>query len=69
MMCFLMKRNQKPYLKILKKEKKLSFIIGIDRNTKPRETKGMSIKLKTVSGEVDMKDAIVSQESFAASRP
>jgi len=47
----------------------ITFVIEIDRNTKPRETKGISIKLKITSGEVDMKEAIVSQESFTKSKP
>ncbi|UPZ15420.1 DUF2931 family protein [Flavobacterium humidisoli] len=45
------------------------FIIEIDRNTKPRETKGISIKLKSASSEIDMNEAIVSQESFTKSIP
>ncbi|MFC0777119.1 DUF2931 family protein [Flavobacterium sp. HJSW_4] len=47
----------------------ITFVIEIDRNTKPRETKGISIKLKTASDEVDMKEAIVTQESFTKSKP
>ena len=47
----------------------IKFIIEIDRNTKPRETTGISIKLKTASSEIDFKDAIVSQESFTKPLP
>jgi len=47
----------------------IQFVIEIDRNTKPRETKGISIKLKTASGEIDFKEAIVSQESFTKPIP
>ncbi|MDW8850036.1 DUF2931 family protein [Flavobacterium sp. MMLR14_040] len=47
----------------------LQFVIEIDRNTKPRETTGIKIKLKTASSEIDMKEAIVSQESFTKSIP
>lgn len=47
----------------------IQFIIEIDRNTKPRETKGITIKLKTATSEIDMKDAIVSQETFTKTLP
>ncbi len=47
----------------------IKFIIEIDRNTKPRETTGISIKLKTATSEIDFKDAIVSQESFTKPLP
>ncbi|MDW8850037.1 DUF2931 family protein [Flavobacterium sp. MMLR14_040] len=47
----------------------IQFIIEIDRNTKPRETTGIKIKLKTATSEIDMKDAIVSQESFTKTFP
>lgn len=53
----------------LKDGENIKFIIDIDRNTKPRETKGISIKLKTGSAEIDMSEAIVSQESFTKSTP
>ena len=47
----------------------IGFVIDIDRNTKPRETKGLSIKLKIKSGEIDMQEAIESQESFTKPKP
>jgi len=47
----------------------IEFVIEIDRNTKPRETKGITIKLKTATSEIDMKEAIVSQESFTKLTP
>jgi len=47
----------------------IQFIIEIDRNTKSRETTGIKIKLKTATLEIDMKEAIVSQESFTKSIP
>ena len=47
----------------------IQFNIEIDRNTKPRETTGIGIKLKTANSEIDMKDAIVSQESFTKLLP
>ncbi|WP_427874845.1 DUF2931 family protein [Flavobacterium sp. MMS24-S5] len=47
----------------------ITFVIDIDRNTKPRETKGISIKLKTSSREINMQEAIVSQESFTKPNP
>jgi hypothetical protein len=47
----------------------INLVIEIDRNTKARETTGISIKLKTASSEIDMKEAIVSQESFEKPEP
>jgi hypothetical protein len=47
----------------------IQFIIEIDRNTKPRETTGITIKLKTATSEIDMTDAIVSQETFTKPLP
>ncbi len=47
----------------------IKFIIEIDRNTKPRETTGISIKLKTASSEIDFNGAIVSQESYTKPLP
>jgi len=47
----------------------IQFVIEIDRNTKPRETTGIKIKLKTASLEIDMKEAIVLQESFTKPIP
>jgi hypothetical protein len=47
----------------------IQFVIIIDRNTKPRETKGISIKLKTADKEIDLKEAIVSQETFTKPVP
>lgn len=53
----------------IKANEGINFIIEIDRNTKPRETKGITIKLKSVSTEIDMQEAIVSQESFTKPNP
>jgi hypothetical protein len=47
----------------------IQFIIEIDRNTKPREITGITIKLKTATLEIDMTDAIVSQETFTKTLP
>ncbi|OXA86889.1 DUF2931 family protein [Flavobacterium hercynium] len=47
----------------------IGFVIDIDRNTKPRETQGLSIKLKISSGVIDMNEAIESQESFTKPKP
>jgi len=47
----------------------IAFIIEIDHNTKPRETQGISIKLKSASSEIDLEEAIVSQESFTKTTP
>jgi hypothetical protein len=47
----------------------IQFLITIDRNTKPRETKGISIKLKTADKEIDLQEAIVSQETYTKSVP
>ncbi|MHC0445197.1 DUF2931 family protein [Flavobacterium sp. 3-218] len=53
----------------IKTGESINFIIEIDRNTKPRETKGITIKLKSASSEIDMNEAIVSQESFTKKNP
>ncbi|MFC0780986.1 DUF2931 family protein [Flavobacterium sp. HJSW_4] len=66
---FFDEKKSKAIFEKFKTEEAINFVIEIDRNTKPRETKGISIKLKTASGEVDMKEAIVSQESFTKSKP
>ncbi|MCV9928762.1 DUF2931 family protein [Flavobacterium sp. LS1R49] len=47
----------------------IGFVINIDRNTKPRETTGMAIKLKTKDREIDLQEAIVSQETFTKPVP
>ncbi|WP_229335668.1 DUF2931 family protein [Flavobacterium sp. ALJ2] len=47
----------------------IQFVIEIDRNTKPRETTGISIKLKTNDREIGLQEAIVSQETFTKSKP
>ncbi|PAM91557.1 hypothetical protein B4N84_27510 [Flavobacterium sp. IR1] len=47
----------------------IGFVIDIDRNTKPRETQGLSVKLKISSGVIDMHEAIESQESFTKPKP
>ncbi|WP_229335677.1 DUF2931 family protein [Flavobacterium sp. ALJ2] len=47
----------------------IQFVIEIDRNTKPRETTGILIKLKTNDREIDLHKAIVSQETFTKSIP
>ncbi|WP_238568011.1 DUF2931 family protein [Flavobacterium sp. ASV13] len=66
---FFDEKNSKAIFEKIKAGESIKFIIDIDRNTKPRETKGISIKLKTASEEIDMKEAIVSQESFTKSTP
>ncbi|WP_278008474.1 hypothetical protein [Flavobacterium gyeonganense] len=66
---FFDEKKSKAIFETIKAEEKIKFIIEIDRNTKPRETKGISIKLKTATAEIDMKDAIVSQESFTKPTP
>jgi hypothetical protein len=47
----------------------IQFLVTIDRNTKPRETKGISIKLKTADKEIDLQEAIVSQETYTKAVP
>jgi hypothetical protein len=47
----------------------IQFVITIDRKTKPRETQGITIKLKTADKEIDLKEAIVSQETFTKPVP
>lgn len=47
----------------------IGFVIDIDRNTKPRETQGLSVKLKISSGVIDIQEAIESQESFTKPNP
>lgn len=66
---FFDEKKSKAIFEALKTGEAITFIIDIDRHTKPRETKGISIKLKTASGEVSMQEAIVSQESFTKSNP
>ncbi|MBZ4041652.1 DUF2931 family protein [Flavobacterium hibisci] len=66
---FFDEKKSKALFETIKAEEKIKFIIEIDRNTKPRETKGISIKLKTATTEIDMKDAIISQESFTKPTP
>lgn len=62
-------KKSKAIFESLKDGEAITFVIDIDRNTKPRETKGISIKLKTSSREISMQEAIVSQESFTKSKP
>jgi Protein of unknown function (DUF2931) len=52
-----------------KPNEKIQFVFTIDRNTSPRATQGINIKLKTVDKEIDLSDAITSQESFTKSDP
>lgn len=66
---FFDEKKSKAIFESVKAGESIKFIIDIDRNTKPRETKGISIKLKTASAEIDMKEAIISQESFTKSKP
>ena len=61
---FFDEKKSKAIFENFKAGEKIIFVFEIDRNTKPRETKGIAIKLKTASSEIDMKEAIVSQESF-----
>jgi len=62
-------KKSKAIFENLKEGEAITFVIDIDRNTKPRETKGISIKLKTSSREISMQEAIVSQESFTKPNP
>ncbi|WP_427874844.1 DUF2931 family protein [Flavobacterium sp. MMS24-S5] len=62
-------KKSKAIFENLKEGEAITFVIDIDRNTKPRETKGVSIKLKTSSREISMQEAIVSQESFTKPNP
>lgn len=66
---FFDEKKSKAIFEKIKAGEVIKFIIEIDRNTKPRETSGISIKLKTSTSEIDMKDAIVSQESFTKPNP
>ena len=66
---FFDEKKSKAVFENLKADEKINFVFEIDRNTKPRETKGIAIKLKTASSEIDMKEAIVSQESFTKPTP
>jgi hypothetical protein len=66
---FFDEKKSKTIFEGIKAGETIKFIIDIDRHTKPRETKGISIKLKTSSGEVNMDEAIVSQESFTKPNP
>lgn len=66
---FFDEKKSKTIFEGIKGGEAINFTIDIDRNTKPRETKGISIKLKTSSGEVNMDEAIVSQESFIKPNP
>lgn len=66
---FFDEKKSKTIFEKIKKAETIKFVIEIDRNTKPRETTGITIKLKTPTSEIDMKDAIVSQESFTKPNP
>lgn len=66
---FFDEKKSKTIFEKIKTGDSIKFLIEIDRNTKPRETTGITIKLKTPSSEIDMKDAIVSQESFTKPNP
>lgn len=66
---FFDEKKSKSIFEKIKTGDSIKFVIEIDRNTKPRETTGITIKLKTPSSEIDMKDAIVSQESFTKPNP
>jgi len=66
---FFDEKKSKAIFENLKAGEKINFAFEIDRNTKPRETKGITIKLKTASSEIDMKEAIVSQGSFTKPTP
>ena len=66
---FFDEKKSKAIFENLKAGEGIKFVFEIDRNTKPRETKGIAIKLKTASSEIDMKEAIVSQESFTKPTP
>lgn len=66
---FFDEKKSKAIFEKIKAGDSIEFLIEIDRNTKPRETTGITIKLKTPTSEIDMKDAIVSQESFTKPNP
>lgn len=66
---FFDEKKSKAIFESIKTVEGINFVIEIDRNTKPRETKGISIKLKTKTAEIDMNEAIISQESFTKSNP
>ena len=66
---FFDEKKSKAIFENIKTGEGINFVIEIDRNTKPRETKGISIKLKTKTAEIDMNEAIFSQESFTKSNP
>lgn len=66
---FFDEKKSKAIFENIKIGESIKIIIDIDRNTKPRETKGISIKLKTASAEIDMEETIVSQESFTKPNP
>jgi len=66
---FFDEKKSKAIFEKIKAGEGINFVIEIDRKTKPRETAGISIKLKTASEEIDMKEAIVSQESFTKPNP
>ena len=66
---FFDEKKSKAIFENIKTGEGINFVIEIDRNTKPRETKGISIKLKTKTAEIDMNEAIVSQESFTKPNP
>jgi hypothetical protein len=66
---FFDEKKSKAIFEKIKTGEAIKFTIEIDRNTKPRETKGITIKLKTPTLEIDMNDAIISQESFTKPNP
>jgi hypothetical protein len=66
---FFDERKVKALFEQTKPNEPIQFLITIDRNTKPRETKGISIKLKTADKEIDLQEAIVSQETFTKAVP
>ncbi len=66
---FFDEKKSKAIFENIKTSESIKFVIDINRNTKPRETKGVSIKLKTASAEIDMIECIVSQESFTKPNP
>jgi hypothetical protein len=66
---FFEEKKVKALFEQTKPNEPIQFVITIDRSTKPRETQGITIKLKTADKEIDLKEAIVSQETFTKTVP
>jgi hypothetical protein len=66
---FFEEKKVKALFEQTKPNEPIQFVITIDRSTKPRETQGITIKLKTSDKEIDLKEAIISQETFTKTVP